>query len=222
MIGHGQIEGFAEKYGMEYRRARLDEVPNAGLIAALDTTVLNVAIPTILRDLNTTLPSLQWVITAYAIFFGGVLLLGDPGDGVAHERQRAGPHMAAHARHHSGEGEDGDERAGIDAEHVGRAAAPPESHAPVLVAIRAQDAEEAREEQLERTQREIEKSRNELAGVIPDAEITATDLNEAMVELCRTKGLQASRADALPREDTGKIFKRKLKEPFWKGVGRSI
>jgi long-chain acyl-CoA synthetase len=29
-------------------------------------------------------------------------------------------------------------------------------------------------------------------------------------------------ADALPREDTGKIFKRKLKEPFWQGVGRSI
>ncbi len=26
----------------------------------------------------------------------------------------------------------------------------------------------------------------------------------------------------LPREDTGKIFKRKLKEPFWQGTGRSI
>ncbi len=25
MLGHGQVEGFAEKYGMEYRRARLDE-----------------------------------------------------------------------------------------------------------------------------------------------------------------------------------------------------
>jgi long-chain acyl-CoA synthetase len=29
-------------------------------------------------------------------------------------------------------------------------------------------------------------------------------------------------SDALPREDTGKIFKRKLKEPFWQGLGRSI
>ena len=29
-------------------------------------------------------------------------------------------------------------------------------------------------------------------------------------------------SDALPREDTGKIFKRKLREPFWSGVGRSI
>jgi long-chain acyl-CoA synthetase len=26
----------------------------------------------------------------------------------------------------------------------------------------------------------------------------------------------------LPREDSGKIFKRKLREPFWEGVGRRI
>ncbi len=33
MLGHGQIEGFHEKYGMEFRRATLDEAPNEGLIA---------------------------------------------------------------------------------------------------------------------------------------------------------------------------------------------
>ena len=33
MFGHGQIEGFAEKYGMEYRRAYRDETPDAELIA---------------------------------------------------------------------------------------------------------------------------------------------------------------------------------------------
>jgi glycosidase len=32
MFGHGQIEGFAEKYGMEYRRAYWDERANAGLV----------------------------------------------------------------------------------------------------------------------------------------------------------------------------------------------
>ncbi|MEI7846388.1 MAG: alpha-amylase family glycosyl hydrolase [Chloroflexota bacterium] len=32
MIGHGQIEGFREKYGMEYRRAYWDERPNEGLM----------------------------------------------------------------------------------------------------------------------------------------------------------------------------------------------
>ena len=32
MIGHGQIEGYREKYGMEYQRAYFDEKPNAWLI----------------------------------------------------------------------------------------------------------------------------------------------------------------------------------------------
>ncbi len=33
MVGHGQVEGFGEKYGMEFRRAMLDEAPNRGLVA---------------------------------------------------------------------------------------------------------------------------------------------------------------------------------------------
>jgi hypothetical protein len=32
MFGHGQIEAFTEKYGMEYKRARYDEYPNEGLV----------------------------------------------------------------------------------------------------------------------------------------------------------------------------------------------
>ena len=32
MLGHGQVEGFTERYGMEYRRAYYDEVPDAGLV----------------------------------------------------------------------------------------------------------------------------------------------------------------------------------------------
>ena len=32
MLGHGQVEGFAEKYGMEFRRATLDEPPDARLV----------------------------------------------------------------------------------------------------------------------------------------------------------------------------------------------
>ena len=46
------------------------------LIAALDTTVLNVAIPTILREFDTTLPSLQWVITGYSLTFAALLIIG--------------------------------------------------------------------------------------------------------------------------------------------------
>jgi glycosidase len=33
LFGHGQVEGFAEKYGMEYRRAYMDERPNEELVA---------------------------------------------------------------------------------------------------------------------------------------------------------------------------------------------
>jgi EmrB/QacA subfamily drug resistance transporter len=48
----------------------------AALIAALDSTVLNVAIPTILRDFHTTLPALQWVITGYSLTFAACLIIG--------------------------------------------------------------------------------------------------------------------------------------------------
>jgi len=33
MVGHGQVEGFEEKYGMEYRRAYWNETPDEGFIA---------------------------------------------------------------------------------------------------------------------------------------------------------------------------------------------
>src|SRR4029077_13002374 len=33
MFGHGQIEGFGERYGMEFRRALLTETPDPYLIA---------------------------------------------------------------------------------------------------------------------------------------------------------------------------------------------
>ncbi len=32
MLGHGQVQGFGEKYGMEFRRATLDERPDPGLV----------------------------------------------------------------------------------------------------------------------------------------------------------------------------------------------
>jgi hypothetical protein len=34
MFGHGQVEGFAEKYGMEFRRAKWEETPDDGFIQA--------------------------------------------------------------------------------------------------------------------------------------------------------------------------------------------
>ena len=48
----------------------------AQFMVVLDVAIVNVALPSIKDDLNFSQESLQWVITAYAIFFGGVLLLG--------------------------------------------------------------------------------------------------------------------------------------------------
>src|SRR5207248_3018475 len=42
----------------------------------LDVAIVNVALPSIKSDLHFSATSLQWVISAYAILFGGTLLLG--------------------------------------------------------------------------------------------------------------------------------------------------
>ncbi|MBO0819016.1 MAG: DHA2 family efflux MFS transporter permease subunit [Actinobacteria bacterium] len=42
----------------------------------IDLTIVNVALPTIGRDLHFSESNLQWVVTAYGITFGGFLLLG--------------------------------------------------------------------------------------------------------------------------------------------------
>ncbi len=48
----------------------------AQFMVVLDVAIVNVALPSIKTDLHFSEQSLQWVITAYAIMFGGVLLLG--------------------------------------------------------------------------------------------------------------------------------------------------
>src|SRR5215470_4917104 len=45
-------------------------------MVVLDVAIVNVALPTIKNDLHFSEGGLQWVVTAYAILFGGVLLLG--------------------------------------------------------------------------------------------------------------------------------------------------
>ena len=48
----------------------------AYFMTIVDLTIVNVSLPTIGRDLHFTQTSLQWVVTAYALTFGGFLLLG--------------------------------------------------------------------------------------------------------------------------------------------------
>src|SRR5947209_7831761 len=45
-------------------------------IVVLDIAIVNVALPSIKIDLGFSQENLQWVISAYALFFGGFLLLG--------------------------------------------------------------------------------------------------------------------------------------------------
>src|SRR2546422_4410316 len=48
----------------------------AQFMVVLDVAIVNVALPSIKTDLHFSESNLQWVITAYSILFGGVLLLG--------------------------------------------------------------------------------------------------------------------------------------------------
>jgi EmrB/QacA subfamily drug resistance transporter len=42
----------------------------------IDATVVNVALPALQRDLGATITDVQWVIEAYALFLGGLILVG--------------------------------------------------------------------------------------------------------------------------------------------------
>jgi EmrB/QacA subfamily drug resistance transporter len=46
------------------------------LVVSIDNTIVNVALPTISRDLTATTSQLQWVVDAYTLVFAGLLLLG--------------------------------------------------------------------------------------------------------------------------------------------------
>src|ERR687891_2465758 len=48
----------------------------AQFMVILDITVVNVALPSIAEDLAFAEGDLQWVITAYVLFTGGLLMLG--------------------------------------------------------------------------------------------------------------------------------------------------
>src|SRR3982750_2245585 len=46
------------------------------LLIVLDATIVNIALPTAQVDLNISDANRQWMITAYTLAFGGLLLLG--------------------------------------------------------------------------------------------------------------------------------------------------
>ena len=58
------------------RWSALALIVTAQFMVILDVAIVNVALPSIKSDLGFSATGLQWVITAYAILFGGTLLLG--------------------------------------------------------------------------------------------------------------------------------------------------
>ena len=59
----------------ERRRAALAVLCTASFIAVVDTTILSVALPSIRHGLGFSTTGVQWVLNAYALVFGGMLLL---------------------------------------------------------------------------------------------------------------------------------------------------
>ena len=55
---------------------RLALILIAAFMVVLDFSIVNVALPSIQRELGMTAAAVQWVITGYAIAFGGLLILG--------------------------------------------------------------------------------------------------------------------------------------------------
>ena len=59
----------------------------AELLVMVDNTIVNVALPTMARDLNAGISGLQWIVDAYTLVFAGLLLTGGYlGDRFGHRR----------------------------------------------------------------------------------------------------------------------------------------
>ncbi len=77
----------AERKPHDHRWAALAVLCMGALMIVLDSTIVNVALPSIRTDLGFSESSLAWVVNAYLLTFGGFLLLGGRlGDLFGHRR----------------------------------------------------------------------------------------------------------------------------------------
>jgi EmrB/QacA subfamily drug resistance transporter len=70
------ISTLDERHEKERRGVALAVIAAAQLMVMLDMTIVNVALPSIQRELHFSVTNLTWVIDAYVLVFGGLLLLG--------------------------------------------------------------------------------------------------------------------------------------------------
>ncbi|MFM8794289.1 MAG: MFS transporter, partial [Acidimicrobiales bacterium] len=50
-------------------------------LAVVDNLIINVALPTLARELGATTSGLQWIVDSYALVFAGLLLACERGEG---------------------------------------------------------------------------------------------------------------------------------------------
>src|SRR5215218_11183109 len=75
--------------GMDLARPRtaLALLCAASFLAVVDTTIVSIALPAIRRAMNSTASGSQWVLNAYTLVFGGLLLFfGRLGDQIGRRR----------------------------------------------------------------------------------------------------------------------------------------
>src|SRR5947208_1072688 len=72
----GGTSALAGPAAPEHRWLILGVIALAQLMIVLDATIMNIALPTAQRDLGFSIVDRQWVVTAYALAFGSLLLLG--------------------------------------------------------------------------------------------------------------------------------------------------
>src|SRR3954452_9049916 len=71
----GKLEGMTERQGPVRRRLVLATCCLSIFIVSLDNTIVNVALPSIRRDLHASVSELQWTIDAYTLVLAGLLMV---------------------------------------------------------------------------------------------------------------------------------------------------
>ncbi|HLU43862.1 MAG TPA: MFS transporter [Natronosporangium sp.] len=70
----------------------------AQLLISLDNTIVNIALPSMETGLDISRANLAWVVTAYALPFGGLLLVGGRAGDLFGRRPRTGTAWTAQVR----------------------------------------------------------------------------------------------------------------------------
>src|SRR5689334_8711630 len=72
----GLIEGQIEDRAHDRRWLVLAVLCLSVFVIVIDGTIVNVALPTMVRELGATTSQLQWIVDAYTLVFAGLLLAG--------------------------------------------------------------------------------------------------------------------------------------------------